>query len=131
MSPWQGAAQATRCLCLAVEALQGCNSPHWGQGGGQAGGWKEAWPPWSCLPLLVLGLERNRPQSLETLANDFPRGAIKSYFFMLLGISPGLLKLARWEIVPGAGLLYGILKDPVSPVWDEEPLLSLAGNRND
>lgn len=45
-------------------------------------------------------------------------------------LAAGVLRLARWETLPGAGLLSGIPLDPVSPVWDEETLLSLAGNRN-
>lgn len=43
-----------------------------------------------------------------------------SGFRIFLGAFPGLLGLARWEPVPGAGLLQIIPKDPVSPVRDEE-----------
>lgn len=88
------------------EALHGGNSPHWGQGGGQAGGWKEAWPPRPSLPLLFLGPERSRPQSSGLWPVTFLEELfITSGFLIFLGASPGLLRLARWEPVPGAGLL--------------------------
>lgn len=103
-SPWQGAAQATRCLCFAVEALLGGNSPHRGQGRGQAVAGREVWAPWARPAALALpaGGEKHT-SALEN--SDFPCRAINSRLFLFLGTFPGLLRLARWETLPGAGLL--------------------------
>lgn len=86
------------------------------------------WPGWWPKPFWDPE-KKKRPQSLETLVNDFPCRGNARCFVLFLGTFPGLLRLAWWEMLPGARLLQGIPKDPVSPVWDKEPLLFLAGNR--
>lgn len=66
-----------------------------------------------------------------TLAKVFPHSRVLTRdIFRFLGTFPGLSRPARWETLPGAGLLQGIPKGPVSPVPDEETVLFLSGNRN-